>query len=86
MQTSRTYFEQVPVETVKRIAQPFTDDGEVGAGGMSLESPEQDWRELAQLIQIETDHDKMMEMLQLMMEKFEGEKPRTGPQRCTSQR
>ena len=81
----KTHFEQIPVETVRRIAQPFSDDGEVGANGTRLEPPVQDWRELAQLILKETDHDKMMEMLKLMMEKFEEEKHRKHPQRCSGQ-
>jgi hypothetical protein len=85
MQTLKTHFEQIPVETVRRIAQPFSDDREVGANGTRLEPPVQDWRELAQLIQEETDHEKMMEMLKLMMEKFEEEKHRKHPQRCSGQ-
>jgi hypothetical protein len=43
-----TYFEQIPVEIVKKIVDT------------SVEPPAQDWRELAQRIQIDADPGKMI--------------------------
>jgi hypothetical protein len=88
MRTLKTHFEQVPVEIVKKIAEPFAEDEEVETDGTSVELPhdalaaEQDWREVARRIQVETDPYKMMEMAERLLEKFDEEKRRKGPQRC----
>ena len=88
MRTLKTHFEQVPLEIVKKIAEPFAEDEEVGTDGTSVEPPNdafsaaQDWREVARRIQVETDPNKMMTMVERLLEKFDEEKRRKGPQRC----
>ena len=78
MQTLKTYFEQIPVETVKKIAQPLPNNEEAGTDDTSGEPPTQGWRDLAVLIQIEADPNKMIKLVERMLQTFEREKRRTG--------
>jgi hypothetical protein len=72
MKTPKIHFEKIPVEAVRKLVE-------------AIRVPKQeDWRELAQRIQVETDPNKMLEMIQIMMEKFDEEKHRKGPQRRTA--
>jgi hypothetical protein len=66
---SNTYFEQIPVETVKKIAEQFP--------GNSISTPE-DWRELAERVQQEQDPNRMIELVQQLITKLDEEKLRKG--------
>ena len=73
MQTSKTYFEQIPVETVKQIANVDVYNEEiktkdVPVGGKTINS---DWRTLAEKVQRETDHGKMIGLVQNLIAKLE---------------
>ena len=67
MQTLKTYFEQIPVETVKKIAQPFHT---------THEPTEEEWRILARQASEERDPDKLLELTQQLVEKYDEEKQR----------
>lgn len=74
MQRTKTYFEQIPVETVKRIATELPDMAETDGVPVSLKmqdkaasSPEV-WRQLAQRIQEESDSAKMGELVQQLLD------------------
>jgi hypothetical protein len=66
---SNTYFEQIPVETVKKIAEKFPGNG--------ISTPE-DWRELAERVQQEQDPNRMIELVQHLITKLDEEKLRKG--------
>ena len=59
METLKTYFEQIPVETVKKIAQPLHEPTEV------------EWRELARQASTEKDPEKMLDLIQQVIEKYD---------------
>ena len=54
MEASKTFFEQIPIETVKRIAKEFPDKSE-------------SWRELAQKIQDEPDPNRVSELVEQLI-------------------
>jgi hypothetical protein len=66
-----TFFEQIPVETVKRIAKEFSEENTTGSQGESTEnegrSPRESWRELAQQVQHERDSRKMSELVEQLI-------------------
>jgi sensor domain CHASE-containing protein len=66
---SNTYFEQIPVETVKRIVEQLPENGI---------STQQDWRELAERVQQETDPNRMIDLVQQLITKLDEEKLRKG--------
>jgi|SRR5882724_2015318 len=86
MQTSKTYFEQIPVETVKKIAnvdvpseETKTEEiqtKEVPIGGKTVDGKtiNSDWRTLAEKVQSETDPGKMIGLVQNLIAKLEEEK------------
>jgi hypothetical protein len=80
MQQSKTYFEQIPVETVKKIATelPETNATETGRFGFEMQdkaaSSQEDWRHLAQRIQEEQDPRKMLELVQQLLDALEDRK------------
>jgi hypothetical protein len=72
MQTLKTYFEQIPVDIVKKIA-----------GGkdrcplaQNHEPTEEEWRELARQAVKEQDPDKMIALAEQILEKYDEEKRR----------
>jgi hypothetical protein len=69
VKTSKTHFEQIPVETVKKIVEQFPEQG--------VSTPK-DWRELAERVQQETDPNRMIELVQQLITKFDEEKLRKG--------
>jgi hypothetical protein len=130
MRTPKTYFEQIPVAVVKKIAELLPAEKEMGDGDVSIQAPSdetepplragekallevivsrrldesnknlestslpsggapstaddgvsthEDWRELARRIQVENNPDKMIELAQQLIAKFDEEKQREGP-------
>ena len=72
MQTLKTYFEQIPVETVKRIA----DGKDRCPVAQNQEPTEEEWRELARQAAKEQDPDKMIALAEQIVEKYAEEKGR----------
>ena len=80
MQTPKTYFERIPVETVKKIANvdvpseetktEETKTKEVPIGGKTIDS---NWRTLAEKVQRETDPAKMIGLVQNLIAKLDEE-------------
>jgi hypothetical protein len=64
MSKPRTHFEQIPIQVVKQIAEPFTS----GEGGR-----QQSWRDVAEMVQNETDSTKMIELVEKMITKYDQE-------------
>jgi len=89
MQTSKTYFEQIPVETVKKIANvdvpseetktEETKTKEVPVGGKTVDGKTDDktidsnWRTLAEKVQRESDPAKMIGLVQNLIAKLDEE-------------
>jgi len=85
-----TYYEQVPVAVVKKIAELLpVDESEAEEReendavapippAVDLSAPEA-WQELAKLAQQETDPKKMIDLVQQLIERYDEEKMRTGP-------
>jgi len=59
-------FEQIPIATVKKIIEALPQETTDG----------QDWRALAQRVQVETDSGKMINLVQQLIEKIDEEKLR----------
>jgi hypothetical protein len=77
MWTPKTYFEQVPVEIVKKIAKPmFGDDLEKDPSGSLEAANQKNWLELAQLVQREQDPAKVVGLVEQLIETFDAEKAR----------
>lgn len=69
MRASKTHFEQIPVETVKRIA---TELPETCVGQARYETtPRERWREVALQVQQEQDPNKMTELVQQLLAEFD---------------
>ena len=70
MQKIKTHFEQIPVAAVKQLLKdlPPADDKDNHAA--------EDWRVLAQRAHQEPDTDKMIELIQQVIVKFDEEKER----------
>jgi hypothetical protein len=66
---SNTYFEQIPVETVKRIVEQLPENGI---------STQKDWRELAERVQQEPDPNRMIDLVQQLITKLDQETLRKG--------
>lgn len=77
MAPSKTFFEQIPVETVKRIAKEFPEERPIGGTGDNAEmpdevtsevtSPHESWREVAQKVQHEGDSKRMTELVRQLI-------------------
>lgn len=84
MRAAKTYFEQIPVETVKKIATELPPSNGVGNDGVSdaqdeIASPPKRWREVAQQVQQEQDPAKMVELVEQLIAKFDEEELRKHP-------
>jgi hypothetical protein len=66
---SNTYFEQIPVETVKRIVEQLPENGI---------STQEDWRELAERVQLEPDPNRMIDLVRQLITKLDEERLRKG--------
>ena len=80
MQRSKTYFEQIPVEIVKRIAKDLPEHNTTENESASVEtrdkatSAQGDWRALAERVQREQDSEKMIGLVQQLIETIDKEK------------
>jgi hypothetical protein len=80
MQQSKTYFEQIAVETVKKIATELPETNVTETNRVVFEmqdkgtSSQEDWRRLAQRIQEEQDPRKMLELVQQLLDVLEDRK------------
>jgi hypothetical protein len=80
MQQSKTYFEQIAVETVKKIATELPETNATETNRVVFEmqdkgtSSQEDWRRLAQRIQEEQDPRKMLELVQQLLDALEDRK------------
>jgi hypothetical protein len=92
MQASKTHFEQIPVETVKKIAKEISDNNAFGNGTAGVEaqdevaSPQQRWREVAQEVQQEKDPKRMIGLVQQLIAKLDEEQLRKRPPHTTDAR
>ena len=69
MRVSRTHFEQIPVETVKKIANELP---ETKVKALDERAPAQEnWRELAKQIQEEQDSKKITELVTQLLAEFD---------------
>jgi hypothetical protein len=72
MAASKTFFEQIPIETVKRIAKEFPENA-IGSDGGNTEmpdevrSPRESWREVAQKVQHERDPKRMIALVEQLI-------------------
>jgi hypothetical protein len=66
---SNTYFEQIPVERVKRIVKQLPENGI---------STQEDWRKLAERVQREPDPNLMIDLVQQLITKLDEERLRKG--------
>ncbi len=77
MKASHTHFEQIPVETVKKIAQELPavaeiDDVRTETKDEVAIEPKR-WREVAQRVQVENDPQKMMKLVEDLIAAFDEE-------------
>jgi hypothetical protein len=69
MAASKTFFEQIPIETVKRIAIEFPAENVIRSDGGKTEmpdevrSPHQGWREVAQKVEQERNPKRVIELV-----------------------
>jgi RNA polymerase-binding transcription factor DksA len=72
MERPITNFEQIPVATVKKIAQEFSATSETGEPTQNGDiSTVDDWQDVAQQVQNETDSNKLIELVQELIEKLD---------------
>jgi hypothetical protein len=82
MQRSKTHFEQISVEIVKKIAKEIPANDAIEHESMSVETRDEptsapcDWREVAQRVQEEPDPKKMIGLVQQLIETIDKEKLR----------
>jgi hypothetical protein len=77
MRASKTHFEQIPVETVKKIAKELPETSGVQAIDEITPSQEH-WRELAKQVQEEQDPQRLSELVTQLLVAFDEKKPRKG--------
>ena len=77
---SKMNFEQVPVATVKKIAEEFTEfdsannDTNVDRTNRAIATPG-NWRDAAQRVLQEEDPNRVVELVQHLIAKFDEERP-----------
>lgn len=92
MRAAKTNFEQVPVETVKKVAIEFPPANGVGNDNVidetqdEITSPPERWREVAQQVQQEQDPTRMTELVQQLIAAFDAEETRKRPRSGGTQR
>jgi hypothetical protein len=80
MEPSNTFFEQIPVETVKRIAKEFSEESPIGGNGDNKQMPDEvrsgreSWREVAEKVQHGQDPKRMTELVEELIAKLDQEK------------
>jgi len=82
MQKAGIHFEQISVETVKKIATQHPHSSSVGNDAWSAEtrdkrmSSEEEWRQLAQQVQQEKDPQRLVHLMQQLLDALHEEKLR----------
>jgi hypothetical protein len=94
MPKPKTYFEQVPVEMVKKIAQALPENSVMENQIAPVEtqdgtSPQDRWRDVAQKVQREQDPKRMIQLVEQLIATFDEEErgkrlPLTGDGRSRS--
>ena len=85
MEAAKTYFEQIPIETVKTIAKEFPDKSGIGSLSETTKTqdevrpPRERWREIAEKVQQECDPQKMIVLVQQLIETLDQEKSAKEP-------
>jgi hypothetical protein len=76
MVKSKTHFEQVPVEMVKKIAKALREKALSGNDAIGNDSvaAQEDWRQLAQRVQQEPDPSRMIGLVEQLIVTFDKEK------------
>jgi hypothetical protein len=82
MRASKTHFEQIPVETVKKIAKEFRET----SADQVLHDPEERWRLVAEQVHQEQDPKRLTELVEQLLEEFDGKDLRKGPVRSGRKR
>ena len=77
MRTSKTYFEQIPVETVKQIAKEVPATSVVQAQD-EIAPPQENWRELAKQVQEEQDPKRLTDLVTQLLLAFDKRNLRGG--------
>ena len=82
MRETQTHFDQIPVQTVKKIATEMTSrdiDTDIAASEKAhvARSPRERWQELAEKVQREQDPKKMVELVQQLIITLDERKLRT---------
>jgi hypothetical protein len=76
MALSKTYFEQIPVEIVKKVAKDFTESARVGNDANpqvpnGVEPSTEPWRALAEQVQSELDPEKVIDLVKELISKID---------------
>lgn len=71
MRASKTHFERIPVETVKKIAKEFPETRAVPVRD-EIMPPQERWRRVAEQVQQEQDPKKLTELVEQLLEEFDG--------------
>ena len=75
MEKVKTYFEQIPVEIVKKIAREIPARNEIeDLGSGDGASFAEGWRGVAERVLAEPDPNKMIELVQELVKKYDEEK------------
>jgi hypothetical protein len=79
MPESKTFFEQIPLETVKRIAKDFSKEDTIKSDGENTQTldevrfPCENWREVAQRILQERDSARTFELAKQLVDTLDRE-------------
>lgn len=85
MPASKTYFGQIPVETVKKIATELPESSGIENDSVSSETQDEitsshtDWRQLAERVQQEPNPKKMLELAEQLVSALDNETLRKSP-------
>jgi hypothetical protein len=77
MRAWKTHFEQIPVETVKKIANEFPETSAVQALD-EIAPAQENWRELAKQVQEEQDPRRMTDLVTQLLAEFDERDLRKG--------
>ncbi|MFZ0297585.1 MAG: hypothetical protein WAM13_04495 [Candidatus Sulfotelmatobacter sp.] len=77
MRASKTHFEQIPVGTVRRIAKEFWETSAVHVLD-EITPPQERWRQVAEQVQQEQDPKRLTELVQQLLDEFDGKDLRKG--------
>ncbi len=70
MRASRTHFEQIPVETVKKIAKDILETG-VEQAQDEIAPTQERWKEIAKQVQQEQDPNRFSELVTQLLREFD---------------